>query len=564
MKHLQFVVLGSWTAASVLGCSGSVGGAGDFGGGDRLEDKRKDTPDPGGTLALLPLRDVCTGETAVGSGHWRRLTASQYRNSVRDLLGIEADTKGFLLDTTVGAFSVNSLLPIQADDINQYAATAAAIAKQAVSDANLPRVLDCNVQKMGEDACANVFIQGFGTRAYRQALSNEQKALLTNLFKLGKEDSFGAGIELVIEGVLQSPNFLYIPEFGSSSADGFAKLTGSEVAARLSYLLWDTTPDADLMSAANGRELSEPEGIRKQARRLLNSPRFLAAATNFHEQLLGLQNLGRSGAIIKDSKRYPSFNDAMSLAMKTEVKRFVDYVFSKDDGSVTTLLTAPYVFPTGPLLDVYGVGDQAAPSDGKYAANGRFGLLTTAGVLAAHPHTNSLFPAVARGKLVRLNLLCTELPAPPMAAQFNAPANAASLSEQDLMRRHQDDPSCSSCHRLMEPVGFGLDAFDSLGKFRAAANDGSPVSTVGDIADTDVAGKFEGASGLTERLARSTDVRACLSEQWLRYTLGRATEKADVCSLQTMAHVLAEGKGDVRAALLALVGTDAFRYRKGQ
>jgi Protein of unknown function (DUF1592)/Protein of unknown function (DUF1588)/Protein of unknown function (DUF1595)/Protein of unknown function (DUF1585)/Protein of unknown function (DUF1587) len=577
MKQLKFFVLGMVFATATTGCSGTIGKAdgetpgddglnGQGGNGDPGENPEPGEPgEPADVPTIVPIEDVCTDTKTVGTARWRRLTAAQYRNSVKDLLGIDADTSAFLFDTRAGAFASNAKLPVQADDVEHYRATAVELAKQAASGANLTRILGCDTAAKGEDVCAAAFVDTFGAKVYRHPLAPDQKTQLNKLYTVGKEESFAAGIRLVIEGALQSPHFLYLPEFGGALDGGIARLTGHEVATRLSYLFWETTPDADLMSAASSGALDDLDGIKTQAARLLASPRFLAAVGSFHTQLLEIDRLEKAGAVVKDTTRYPMFNDGLRSAMLTDSKKFFEHVFSKGDSSMQTLLTASYAFPSGPLMDVYGATGKTAAADGRIALDGaRFGMLTSAAVLAVHPHTNTLFPAVARGKMIRNNLLCTDLPAPPMAVMFNPPANAAMLSEQELNRRHQDDPSCNSCHSLMEPAAFGLDSYDAVGKIRTTANDGSPIDGTGDLLGTDVEGAYKGAAELTARLARSQDVRACMSEQWFRFTLGRVTEKADACSLQTMAHVMAEGTGDVRAALLALVTTDAFRYRKGQ
>lgn len=563
MRKKQFVVLGLLGCLGGSACSGSVSSnpSDDGSGGDDGDDDGGGGGGPGGP-GLEPLEKVCSGQPKVGEARWRRLTAAQYRNSVKDLLAIDANTRSFLLDTKSGPFDTNSELGAQAEDIENYRTAAEDIAKQATTSANMPKTLGCDPAKMGEDGCANLFIDSFGARTYRHPLTPGERSALQAVYKVGKEESFAMGIALVVQSALQSPNFLYMNEFGDGKP--VAKLTGYEVATRLSFLLWGTTPDADLMKAAASGELESDDGIKTQTQRLLQSPRSLALTTSFFSQLFDLGRLDQASAIVKDPARYPAFNDTMKAAMAAESKAFLDHVFSKDDGSIETLFTAPYVFPTGPLMDVYGVSGKL-PADGKFMAAGtRSGFLTTAAVLSVHPHGSTLFPAVARGKVVRSSLLCTELPPPPMASNFVAPPNAAMLSEQELNRRHRDDPSCAGCHSLLEPVGFGLDMYDSLGKIRKTANDGSPIDGSGDLIGTDVEGPYKGPVELSQKLATSQDVRVCLAKQWLHYSLAREPSEDDECSLQRTAQILAEGRGDVKAAIMALVTTDAFRFRKGQ
>lgn len=564
MRKKQYVVLGLLGLFTGSACTGTVDS-------NSSDDSRFDDGGSGGAGAggsggpsapgLAPLDKVCSDEPKVGAYRWRRLTALQYRNSVKDLLDVEANTRSFLLDTKSGPFDSNSEIGAQAEDVENYRTAAEDVARQATAAAKLNKTLGCDVAKMGEDNCASAFIDSFGVRAYRHPLSASERAALQAVYKVGKEESFSMGIAVVVQSALQSPNFLYLNEFGDGKP--VTKLKGYEVAARLSYLIWGSTPDADLFDAAARGELDSDEGIKKQTKRLLESSRSLALTTGFFSQLFDLGRLEQASAIVKDPTRYPGFNDAMKTAMAAESKAYLEHVFAKDDGTIETLLTAPYVFPTAPLSDIYGVTGKL-PADGKFMAVGRSGFLTTAAVLAVHPHGSTLFPAVARGKVIRSSLLCTDLPPPAMASNFVAPPNAAMLSEQELNRRHRDDPSCSGCHALLEPVGFGLDMYDSLGKIRKTANDGSPIDGSGDLIGTDVEGPYKGPAELSQKLASSQDVRVCLAKQWLQYSLAREPSQDDECSLQKTAQILVQGRGDVKAAIMALVTTDAFRYRKGQ
>lgn len=562
MKQMSTLQSSGLLSILLVGCTGSIDGSANpmqnVGGQDAQQEG------PAGQ-AGSPAANCASGPS-VAPGRMRRLTTVQYRNATKDLLGVDADTTLFLTDSRSGPFATNAQLPPQANDIDQYRTSAEKLAAQATVSARLETTVACSIKDRGEDTCAQAFISDFGKRAYRRPLTTNEVATFTSVYKLGKEESFATGIGLVIEAALQSPKFLYLPEFGAEGNETVSRLTGPEMASRLSFLLWSTTPDRDLTSAAESGKLDSVEGVRAQAERLLASDRFVPVATSFHAQLLGIDSIDKPGSVTKNATLFPEFTQEMRSAMANETKRFVEHVMTKGDGTVETLLTAPYSFPSGPLLKLYGLKEGAPPADGRYESKDgtRFGLLTQASFLTAHPGSQSLFPAVARGKEIRINLLCTNLPAPPAAAKFEPPPNADKLSQQELMRRHMDDPSCSPCHTLMEPVGFGLDNYDAIGRYRTTAPDGTTFNASGDIMDTDVSGAYSGAKELAQRLARSEDVRGCMASQWFEYTLGRPPGQEDACSMDQLNKVFKEGGGDIRRGLLTFVQSDAFRFHRGE
>jgi hypothetical protein len=496
---------------------------------------------------------------AVSAGKWRRLTQLQYRNTVKDLLGLDADTSQFLHDTQTGPFATNAGLPAQEVDIDRYREQAEALATRAAAD--VVKLTRCDPKVMSEDGCAAAFIAELGARAYRHPLTAEEIGALQRVYAVGKQESHAAGIRLVVEAILQSPSFLYLVEVGGAPQTGVAKLTGYEVATRLSYLLWNTMPDADLFAAAKSGALDQPEGVRKQAERLLASDRFLDTAIAFHTQLFGIARLAHEGEVEKDEKKFPEFDAPLRAAMQEEARRFVQHVFTRLDGSVETLLTAPLVFPSGPLTKLYNLG--APASDGRLqVTNGsRAGLLTLAGTMAATPALATPYAAVMRGHLVRSHLLCQEIPPPTVMVEFKAPPGAEMMSQQQLLRVHQENETCSPCHKLMDSIGFGFENFDNVGRYRTTGADGAKIDTSGEIVGLE-GGAFANLGELVGKLARSPEVRSCVAQQWFRYTLGRDITGGDACSVSLMEKALQQGGGDVRQGVLSLVGSDAFRYRR--
>jgi len=508
----------------------------------------------------------CTDSAVVdaGVGRWRRLTAAQYRNTVSDLLGFSADNAAFLQDSKTGPFATNADLPPQSGDIDNYQTLAERLAGTAAQ--NLPALLaGCDPAASGEDACAASFIASFGARAYRHALSDKQRVALSAVYEVGKQESFAKGIELVVEAALQAPEFLYVTEFGAEVPGPLRELDDYELASRLSYLFWNSMPDAALFEKAASGALKDPAERLAQAERLMQSERFLTSASSFHSQLFRIERLSLPGVISKDSKLNPEFGNELKAAMATEADSFVRYLFSEAGSSVKALLTSKVAFPQGPLLGVYGLS--AAPVSGRLdVADGtRSGILTLPGVMTAVPPLPTRHQAVMRGNMIRKELLCNVVPPPNVAVNFELPPNADQLSNQELLRAHKDNPSCSGCHEMMDPIGFGFETYDGVGRYITTTAAGDAIDSTGYVQGLDGAqADFSNASQLGEKLAASPSVRSCMATQWFRFALARDPHAGDECSLARVDKVLTTGDGDVRQALLALVSSDSFRIRKGQ
>ncbi len=517
-------------------------------------------PDEGGaTGSTVPAACASTTVT-VDAGKWRRLTQRQYRNTVKDLLGIDANIGNFLDDSTTGTFATNTLPP-QSSDISAYAESAEVLAALAVADPG--RLTNCDPATAGNDVCAAKFIKEFGARAYRRELTAIEMTLLTETYNVGKADGFAQGLRLVLQSVLQSPNFLYLAEYGVSPLNGVAKLTSSEIASRLSYLLWNTMPDAALLAAAKAGELNTGEGIQKQAKRLMSDARFGGSLGEFFTQLLHATKLTKGTTVQK--KDAAAFTPELRQAMVDEMKSFVAYAASNGQATVKSIFTAPLAFPSAPLLPIYKVAANQV-TGGRYEIKDgtRAGLLTSPAFMAAEPQTPTPYAAVQRGLVVRATLMCDPLPPPPANLVFRTPANADTLPQRALLEQHQNDPTCSGCHTLMDPIGFGFENYDALGRYRTSYPNGEAVDSSGEIVgESDVEGTFQNAIELSAKLGESQKVRACLGTQWFRFAYGREATDADACTVERFAMALGKGDGDLPSSLLSFVLTDAFRFRGG-
>jgi hypothetical protein len=519
-------------------------------------------PGPGPAAAGTNAAAPCvTG--APSPSPLRRLTHVEYANTVRDLLGVTlspADT--FPADPITGGFANNaSVLTVTALQAEKYLEAAEALAAEAVK--KLSTLVPCQAASATDEACARQFIARFGRRAYRRPLAPEDTDRLLRAFRAGAaEGTFAAGIELVIQTALQSPSFLHRLELGAPAPAGakVQPLTQHELAARLSYFLWSSMPDPTLDAAADAGQLGTLEQVAAKARAMLADPRARPAVGEFYRQWLGL---GALPGLVKDAAVHPEFNDQLRAAMRAETQAFVEHVVWTGDHKLQTLLTSNLGFPDAALAKVYGVTGPtgAAPQMVTLPAAQRAGVLTHAGVLAVHALPDQSSP-VSRGKFVREQLLCTVPPPPPPNLNVTPPDVDPTKPTRERFAAHTADASCAACHTLMDPIGFGFEAFDAVGRFRAT-DGGRAVDDSGEIfSSKDANGPFKGARQLAERLAGSEQVRDCVATQWFRYAMGRFDGAGDLCSLAPMRAGFAASGGDLQELLVALTQTEAFLTRR--
>lgn len=496
-----------------------------------------------------------------GPSPMRRLNSFEYNNTIRDLLGDDSGPANeFPAEEEALGFNNNAtalgVTPILAE---RYMIAAEGIAARATGD--LAGLLPCDPADIGEDECAREFASDFGTRAFRHPLETEEVERLVSAYNWGKENGldFRESISVMLETILQSPHFLYRVEFG----DGSAVATGEAVAlddweraTRLSYLLWGTMPDQELFDAAEAGLLSDPEIVKAQAERMLADPRARYAVHDFYSQWLELDLIDN---LEKDKTIFPTFTKEIRGLVRKETEAFMDYVIWEGDGNVQTLLTADFSFMNAKLAAFYGVEGPSGSEFEKVQLSGeRGGLLTQASFLASQAKPNQASP-IHRGKFVREQLLCQPLPPPPNDANLVLPELDSNLTTRERFSQHSSDPSCSGCHELLDPIGFGFENFDGAGNFRTQENN-QPIDASGELIATDVDGPFVGVTELVSKLASSEQVRNCVVTQYFRYGNGRAEAGDDRCSLEPLMGEFAQG-GNLRELIVSFTQTDAFLYR---
>ena len=534
-------------AASLLAACGPSAGGSDDG------DSDGDGPDAGPpAVKLAPLRI-------------RRLLDRQYVNSVRDLLGEEAARVARPPATRVSpGFESSGAAAVAppAVAIRRYEESARAISAQAVLDLGLlSPYMDCEPAGPDDAACMTEFVQRFGRRALRRPLDQSEMARYADLgiASAADFDSFYIGVSYVISAMLQSPSFLYQVEVGEPDPDDPTRLrlTGHEVATRLSFFLLDTTPSNELLDLAESGALVDADGVRAAAEAMLGEDAARGALAGYYEERFKLRELAQ---LSKDPELYPDFDTELAAAMRQEALELLSHIVWEEDRDYRELFTARYAFVNADLAALYGVeapADPAAferrelPADG-----GRMGILGQAGFLALHAHPGVTSPT-RRGRFIVERLLCREVPPPPPDVNPILPEDPGRPETmREKLGRHMEDEACASCHKLMDPVGFGLEHFDAVGAYRPDDR-GMALDVTGEIESV---GAFDGLAGLAELLVGVEGLNRC----WVRNLYRHATAHLDGAYEQPLMDELSGSFADsgyrVRHLLVELVASEGFRH----
>ena len=456
----------------------------------------------------------------------RRLTHSQYNQTVRDLVGdVSKPADRFPPEDFVNGFrnqiQGQSLSPLL---IESYSEAAERIAQSAMRGGDTRGLIGCKPSL----ACRAKFVREFGLKAFRRPLESGEQKRYEALFATEKE--FVKGAQLVIEAMLQSTNFLFRLEETSDP-----KLKPYVTASRLSYALWDTMPDAALFAAAAQGSVD----VRAQVNRMLDNPRAKVALNEFVGQWLRFDRILTAS---KDRRKHPQFTRETAVAMAEEARLFVsDLVWN--DRNFMELFTAPYGYVNGELAGIYGV-PAPAQEFGKVtfpAASERAGILGQALFLASTAKPDESSPT-ARGLFVREQFLCQHVPDPPAGVNTNLPPFSAERPEtnRERLSAHVTNPGCASCHSLIDPIGFGFEKFDAIGARRDKFEFTTPgrgqkapakawtleIDSTGFVAGV-AKSAFASPSALGAVLGESAQCQECLVKQYFRYTFGRTETAAD-------------------------------------
>jgi hypothetical protein len=486
----------------------------------------------------------------------RLLTRAEYDATVRDLLGATSrPARDFPREPLAqGLDNDATLLRVSGEHVARYLEAAEALAADTVSERRA-RVVPCSTE---DAACGEQFIVRTGLRAFRRPLSAEERANLTTLFTAASStEGFAGAVELTLQAMLQSPQFLYRDEQGLGPVPmPRVTLGGYELASRLSYFLWGTMPDDELLEAASSGVLDTKAGLRAQAERLLADPRAADGLLRFFSLWLALDGVESTE---KSPAAYPEYSPALARAWRTSLELFVRDIV-EGPGTLSALLTSSVLF-TNDTMTMYGPGAPgAAFVRNVMTGRQRAGLLTQPGFLAFKALPDGSSP-IRRGIFVLDKLLCEPPPPPPAGANITPPSPSTSVTTRERFSKHSTDPGCAGCHQFIDPVGFTFEHYDGLGRWRDTEN-GHPIDSSGGVLvsqDESLVGPVADVVELSSRLAQSRRVHDCVAKEVYRFALGRPLTPADACTLEQVGERFMASGGSFRELLLAVIESDAFR-----
>jgi hypothetical protein len=492
------------------------------------------------------------------------LSRAQYLNTLKVLFGTLPDLSDALGSDTNYQTAFGLVQPdVDQVELGGYQAAAELMGAAAADPAKLSTFVPC-ASGADQRQCASNFVQKFGALAYRTPITDSADiARHLALYDAGAKVSNAHGVELLVRGMLQSPRFLYRVEIGTTEKVGAnaVKLSPNELAARLAYVIWDSPPDATLTTAAASGQLSTKDQVVTQLTRMLADAKGSTFVGRFLEEWAQISGVD---GVVKNAALYPEWSAAGSTlpaSMKGQAKAFFADLLANQGGTLDSLLTSTKVFVNGDLSSFYGATVTGSDFQSMTLTDGRAsGLLTLPALLSLMAKPDQSWP-IYRGKFVREALLCQDLPPPPPNIP-KPPDVQPGVSTRERLAEHETNPTCSGCHSLMDPIGFGFEHFDAIGRYRTT--DGNqPVDATGQIeGGTDVDGDFDGVVELGKMLAASKQVHECVARQWFRFTTNRYEQNMDGCSMKSIVDAFESEGESLNALPKALVESDAFLYRR--
>jgi len=502
----------------------------------------------------------------------RRLSHSQYNRTVRDLLGDGSlPANQFPPEDFVNGFKnqyvAQALSPLLED---AYSATAEKLARAAFRNGDSHGLIPCKPSA----ACRTEFVGAFGAKAFRRPLSDAEVKRYDALFQ--KAPTFMAGAQIVVEAMLQSPNFLFRLEDSKQ-----ANWTPYATASRLSYALWDSMPDDALIAAAARGELDTQEGVARSARRLLDGPKARQAIDEFTSQWL---RFDRVLTATKERRSYPLFTPDTAIAMTQEARRFVsDLVWN--GRNFMELFTAADAYPNGDLARIYQI---ETPADDYErvplpAGSERAGILGQALFLTLTAKPDDTSPT-ARGVFVREQFLCQHVADPPPGVNTNLPpvTQDRPMTNRERLAMHATNKACAGCHNLVDPIGNGLERFDAIGQRReklkltfgqvfgeanqekraATTTVEVPLDTTGQVAGLPNSA-FSSPKELGAVLAASPQCQECIVKQYFRYVAGRTETPADRPLIRRVLEEFKRSGFQFREMVISMVSAPELRGEGG-
>lgn len=494
-----------------------------------------------------------------------RLTTAQLQNTWVALLGepLVLPTElpnddllyGFTSIAAAGA-TISSL------DAEKYENATYDVLDQVWADAARRDELVGCVPSAVSDPCVREFLEGFAKKAWRRPV---EAAEIDGILAVGEGVSadLGGDVQLGVKyataTVLQSPSFVFRVELGEPDPEreGQLRYTSWEMASRLSYLILDAPPDDMLMLAAETGALTNAEQVRIEAARLVDDPRARPALTRFFGDFMTIQKLD---SLDKSPDKFPQFSATLGPAMRLEIERMFENIVFEEEADFRSLFTTRETYINEELAAVYGIENISGPDFRPYVfpeGSPRAGLLTTPGFLAVNAHKTQTSPT-HRGRFVRLNLLCQDVPPPPPGVDTSLPEPAPGETQtlRQRLQVHREKPECRSCHEMMDPIGFAYEGFDAIGSYRTADENALPIDSTTELNGQAVDGPIQ----MGQLVAELPEVGACIARRFYEHAGAHLATGNEEVAVRALVEGFVSTNYDFKEMVVTLVTNDGFRY----
>ncbi|MEC7978914.1 MAG: DUF1592 domain-containing protein [Planctomycetota bacterium] len=498
----------------------------------------------------------------------RRLNRTEYGNTVHDLFGVDPSIGSRLPDEVEGEGFLNSISPLQSEIFLELANE---VVKQVVSATGMPPT---EIQKKlfretpadpneYQDTARQV-ARRLTREAYRRPASDSELDVLMDIFDLARDHQmdYQSALGMVLKAVLVSPQFLFItPVEHTVTEESIVALDDYQLASRLSYLLWSSPPDPELASLADQGRLHEPGVLGSQIERLLEAPRSRALFDGFGAHWLGLRGFADQTF---DLEVFPELTPELREAMLDEVRLLFQSVID-ENGAIFQLIDTDYTYLNGPLANLYGLEDRVQGRDMQRIQledRNRGGILGMPATLATTSLPNRTSP-VRRGYWVLERVLGETVPPPPPNVpelKETEQKNVEGLTLRQRTELHQSQPTCANCHRLLDPIGFGLESFDAIGRWREVDDVGGKIDSAGQLSTGET---FSNPAELKTILAlRKEAIARNLTERFMAYAIGRPLEGYDEVVIDQLMATLTEDGYRMRTMIREVLSSYLFTHRK--
>ncbi len=500
----------------------------------------------------------------------RRLTKVEYGNTLHALFGVDPAIARELPDEVIGEGYLNTLSPLQSE---QYLSIATEVVDRILpAGGTTPRSAQRHglgqPPRAGTDlrVAARTVARSLARKAYRRPPSESELDVLLGVFDLGRANglAYTEALRLMVKAVLVSPQFLFITPHGEGQpVGGIVRLDDHQLAARVSYLLWATPPDAELSGLADRGKLHEPAVLRSQVKRLIKDPRSRALFDGFGAQWLGVGSLEGKAF---DAVKFPQMNAELRLAMYEEARLFFESIV-RENRSVVRFVDADYTFLNRALAPIYGLEKSVTDSRMrrvKLTDPNRGGVLGMPGILATTSFPNRTSP-VKRGVWVLEQVLGEKVPPPPPNVPALEKQDHKSVAHLTLRQRtelHRTETVCANCHKILDPIGFGLENFDAIGRWRDRDDTGGAIEPSGELPGGK---RFTAPKDLKAIIAgRPEDLARNFTEKFLAYALCRQLEGYDEVVVDQLMETIARDGYRLQTLLTEIVTSYPFTHRRVQ